>query len=317
MSSITEWQDATRARIRLVQDGLLATRALRASHPEHDALIEMMERPYLEILEEMYAEDLSLAKLVDESDLLVHLKGPAASAPTPKISVLTKALTSTRDQVTRLAKQLGGVRSQRVPAALDMNFVGLARGSLFVGFSAGDSSEDGQLTRSAVTLIGEASALVSEDAPLERVASTFDDPAERDIAVAAIRQLSPSGQSGLSEVDLFGRAVPRSVQLTTQTRRHARMLMAQPAPNLISVQEDAEFVGTVREVDLDEHRFDLRNIDGYPFDIRCAHELDESEVQALMNRRTRVRGKLEVGRTDRRRPGGVRLLWVDEAELLR
>jgi len=314
MISTTEWQDATRDRIRLVQDGLLATRALRVSHPEHDGLIEMMERPYLEMLEEIYAEDFSLARLIDESDLLVHLKGPAASAPSPKISVLTKALTGTRDQVTKLAKQLAGVLSQRVPAALDMNFVGLARGSLFVGFSAADSSEDAQLTKRAVALIGEASVLISDDASLEQVASVFSDPAERDIAVAAIRQLSPSGRSGLSEVDLFGRAIQKSVQLTTQTRRHARMLMAQPAATLI--QRDAEFVGTVREVDLDEHRFDLRNIDGHPFDIRCAHEFDEVEVQALMNKRTRVRGKLEVGRTDGGRYGGVQLLWVDEAELL-
>lgn len=158
-----------------------------------------------------------------------------------------------------------------------MNFVGLARGSLFVGFSAADSGEDAQLTKRAVALIGEASALISKDASLEQVASAFNDPAERDIAVAAIRQLSPSGKSGLSEVDLFGREIPKSVQLTTQTRRHARMLMAQPAPTLI--QEDAEFIGTVREVDLDEHRFDLRNIDGYPFDVRCARELDEQAHQ--------------------------------------
>jgi hypothetical protein len=315
MSSITEWQDATRERIRLVQDGLLATRALRVSHPEHDELIEKMERPYLEMLEEIYADDLSLAKLIDESDLLVHLKGPAASAPTPKISVLTKALTGTRDQVTKLAKQLAGVLSQRVPAALDMNFVGLARGSLFVGFAAADSSEDAPLTKRAVALIGDASILISEDASLEEVASVFSEPAERDIAVAAIRQLSPSGQSGLSEVDLFGRAIRKRVQLTTQTRRHARMLMAQPTTTLI--QRDAEFIGTVREVDLDEHRFDLRNIDGYPFDVRCAHELDEVDVQALMNKRTRVRGKLEVGRTDGGTYAGVQLLWVDEAELLR
>ncbi len=308
MTSITEWQDATRDRIRFVQDGLLAVRALRDSNSEHLELIEMMEQPYAEILEELYVRDLSLAKLSDESDLLIHLQGPAASAPNPRVSVLAKALTGTRDQITRLAKQLGGVLTQRVPASLDMNFVGLARGSLFIGFSAAESGADSVLTRRAVALIGNASSLIAADAPMSEMARVFDDPAERDLAVAAIRQMSPSGQSGLNEVDLSGRAIKKSVQLTTQTRRHARMLMSQPAA---VAQVKAEFVGTIREIDLDEHRFDLRNIDGHPHDVRCAHEFDEEEVLRLANRRTRIRGKAEISRD-----GVVRLLWVDEAEEL-
>ena len=309
MTSIAEWQEVARSRIRLVQDGLLATSSLRASNKTHEDLIEMMEQPYRDMLEELYAIELPLAKLVDESDLLVRLNGPAASAPSPKVSVLAKALTGTRDQVTKLAKQLGGIFAQRVPASLDMNFVGLARGSLFIGFAASDIGDDAPLTQRAVKLIGQASALVARDATLNEIASVFEDPAERDIAVDAIRQLSPSGRAGLNEVTLSGRSMKGHVELTTQTRRHARMLMSQPVAQL---QGQVDFAGTIREVDLDEHRFDLRNIDGYQYDIRCAHEIDEADVKALMGKRIRVRGKAELGKQ-----GEVRLLWVDEVEELR
>src|ERR1700677_3893200 len=66
------------------------------------------------------------------------------------------------------------------------------------------------------------------------------------MAVAAVRQLSPSGMIGISEVDLLGRRVQRPTSLTADTRRHARGLMAQPA---VPTLERVTFVGTVREVD--------------------------------------------------------------------
>jgi len=61
------------------------------------------------MLEALYVRDLPLAKIGDESDLLIHVKGPGASAPAPKVSILTKMLAGTRDQVTKLAKQLAHV----------------------------------------------------------------------------------------------------------------------------------------------------------------------------------------------------------------
>ena len=96
----------------------------------HDNATEFLVQPYRRLLDEMYERDLPLAKLADESDLLLHVRGPAASAPTPRVSVVTRLLGGTRDQVTRLAKQLGGVTTIGVPAALDMGLVGLAEGSL-------------------------------------------------------------------------------------------------------------------------------------------------------------------------------------------
>ena len=70
-------------------------------------------------------------------------------------------------------------------------------------------------------------------------------------------------------------------------------------------------MGTVREVDLDASRFEIRNVEGQTEDIRCAHELEENEVKSLVDRRVRVTGKPELGIK-----GTVRLLWVDEVELL-
>jgi hypothetical protein len=301
-----------REQIRFIQDRLLAAARWAESEGVDAAASEFLVRPYRQLLDEMYQRDLPLARLADESDLLLHVRGPAASGPTPRVSVVTRLLGGTRDQVTRLAKQLGGVTTVRVPSSLDLGFVGLAEGSLFLGFST-DDDVDAASTRKAVASIAAASALVAADEPLEALAKRFHDPAERDMAVAAVRQLSPSGQAGITEIDLLGRNIAKPVSLTTETRRHARRLMAQPptATQLRLALETKTFVGTVRELDLDASRFEIRNVDGFPAGIRCAHELDEQDAKQLVDLRVRVKGRPEYGLAD-----DVRLLWVDEIETL-
>lgn len=159
--------------------------------------------------------------------------------------------------------------------------------------------------------IATASELVASDRPVEALASKLEDPAVRDMAVAAIRHLSPSGHAGITAIDLLGRRVHHRVSLTTETRRHARRLMAQP-PSLAAprtLPTTTTFVGTVRE--LDASRFEIRNVEGLPGGVRCAHELDEQDAKLLVDLRVRVKGRPEYGPRD-----DVRLLWVDELEIL-
>jgi len=302
------WIEATRIRIRSLQDNLLETAAWAREAGADPAVTEMMLLPYRSLLEEVYERDMPLAKLANDSDLLLHVHGPSASGATPRVSVVTKLLTQTRDQVTRLAKLFGGVTTLRVPTGLDMGFVGVASGSLFLGFAA-DPASDGDMTRQAVSAIGEASVVVAEEnSTIGDLAKLIDDPAARDMAVAAVRHLSPSGQIGVSEIEILGKQVRIPTALTTTTRRRARGIMAQ---RIVGANEPVSFVGTVREADLDASRFEIRNVDGQAEDVRCAHELDEEEVKSLMDKRVRVSGKAERGRN-----GSVRLLWVDVVEPL-
>jgi hypothetical protein len=308
MTGTGAWTSATRSRLREVQNNLVST-AMWARESGADARsTELLLRGYRDLLDSLYERDMPLAKLADDSDLLLHVHGPAASGPSPRVSVVARLLTHTRDQVTRLAKQLAGVTTVRVPASLDMGFVGVAGGSLFIGFSAADASEEGRLTREAVKVIADASWLVSENSAIGQLAEKIADPAARDIAVAAVRHLSPSGQIGIRQIEILGQQVAHPTSLTTETRRHARGLMAQRVP---STHDPVSFVGTVREVDLDASRFEIRNVDGQAEDVRCAHELEEDDVKGLVDKRVRVKGTPEYGARQT-----VRLLWVDEVEVL-
>jgi hypothetical protein len=306
MIEVSEWTSTVRARIRQVQNGLLSTARWAASADA--AVMDQLTEPYREMLDSLYQRDVPLARLADESDLLLHVRGPAASAPSPRVSTVTKLLTMTRDEVTRLAKNLAGVTAPRVPAGLDMDLVGIAGGSLFVGFSAAGNSDDAPFTRQAVAAIGAMGALIEGEANLDDITDRFSDPAERDITVAAVRHLSPSGQIGIREIDVYCRHVAQAVTLTTETRRHARRLLSQQPTHRA---QRITLVGTVREVDLDAARFEIRNVEGRVEAVRCAHELEERDVKELVDRRVRVSGAAELGVG-----GQVRLLWVDEVERL-
>lgn len=300
------WTSATRARIREVQDSLVATAAwANASQADENAL-ELLLAPYRDLLESLYERDMPLAKLADTSDLLLHVHGSAASGPSPKVSFLARLLTRTRDQVTSLAKEVAGITAPRVPASLDMSFAGVAGGSLFLGFSA-DATSEGDSTRDAIKHLAEACVVVSACGSAKDLAQSIEDPAARDMAIAAVRHLSPSGQMGVSEIEILGKQVVRHTSLTIDTRRRARGIMVQR----VSEEAPITFVGTVREVDLDASRFEIRNVEGQADDVRCAHELDEVEVKRFVDKRVRVKGVPEYG--PRR---VVRLLWVDEVELL-
>jgi hypothetical protein len=301
------WSVATRDRILELQTQLISVSQWADKSSATEEMRTMLLEPYREMLEAVYTRDLPLARLADESDLLLHVKGPAVSAPMPRVSVVAKILTSTRDEIARLARQIGGVTTLRLPVDLEMTLVGLAEGSLFVGLAV-DSKPASASARDAVRIIGTVSALVTERATIASIALVIDDPAVRDIAVGVVRQMAPSGQMGITEVDLFGKAVPRRIELTTDTRRSARRLMAErpaqaPVPKVT-------FVGTVREIDLDAKRFEIRNVEGYPSGIRCAHELDDDDIKALVDLRVRVEGTAEYVKQD------VRLLWVDQVEIV-
>ena len=74
-----------------------------------------MLEPYRALLESVYTDDLRLARLLDESDLLVHVKGQAADAPLPKLTLLTKIMAEFRDAVGNVARMTAHLASdQRV-----------------------------------------------------------------------------------------------------------------------------------------------------------------------------------------------------------
>ncbi|TIW49917.1 MAG: hypothetical protein E5V71_00280 [Mesorhizobium sp.] len=282
---------------------------------------------FYETLDQLYSGDLPLAKAKDNSDLLLHVEGRAVE-DAPRISLVSSLFNNVKGQVRDLTKAISGILPDRrvTVQQIDLGLSGLAKGSLFVGFSVPLPRERGghenllgeqdplfKATKDALRIINAVSHSVEfadeQEAP-HKLAEVVDDPRVRDAALVAVRRIAPSGKTGVSRIgvtsasDMRGPAV-----LTPYLRSQIGRMLERP----VESKERMEFVGIVREIDLDAKRFELRGIaDQQIHDIRCAYgAVKNLQPRGLLDARVRVQGVVE-----RRADEAPRLMSADYIELL-
>jgi hypothetical protein len=305
-----------------------------AEHGGDDRLLDEMAAPYVELLKSMYAEDYPIAKAIQESDLLVRLEGPAISRDNPRISIITGELTKVRTQVGKVAKSIAqlSAKFRGVPDEMDLGLSAFAKGSLILGFtipSAVDVAEgrDGQeslfgdedpyyqAARDAIRTIGLVTKHVTEGGSPDDLSDLIPDPKVRDAALSAVKELAPSGRSGINSVRLSGKSIADldlTQPLTLNTREIVRKRVEHPvaAP---TVAPPVTIIGYVREMDLDVKRFELRHIENMEVnDVRCSYvDQTDEEAKQWLNSRVRV-----VGIVERDLSGKARLLETTSIEIL-
>lgn len=323
MSNVGRWTREVhdKARILHAQLAALGVKAEQASDPA--ALLSVLSEPYFRLLDELFAEELPWAQAMDNSDLVMRLKGPAADEEAPRVKLIADTFDSLRDQIQKIAKSIAGVATQSrgFPEDLDLGLSAFARGSVVLGLrvrTAGDTAQSSLLgeqdplllaTRDAVRKLGEVARFVSNDKlDDDALKSEFPDPGVRDTILGAAAKLAPTGKKGIESVEL---TVPeRSGQqlvMTPRTRTTIRQAMIKP----VKRKESGEFMGVVRELDLDLQRFELRRMSGVP-SLRCAYvDVPEGHAMSLLNATVRVSGPVEYG-TD----GSPRLLQIEALEVV-
>lgn len=282
---------------------------------------------FYDLLSELYADELPLARARDGSDLLLHIEGPAVEG-TPRVSLVSGVFNNVKGQVRDLTKAIAGIMPERRVSAqeIDLALSGLARGSLFIGFAVPlPAGRDGQqsilgmddplyqATKSALHAINTVTHSIEDAEGIEatrRVAHEIVDPKVRDAALVAVRRIAPSRRSGVSKIGVTSNNERRlPADLTPLTRLQIGNMLEKP----VSSTEVFQLEGRVREIDLDARRFELRGIeDNVVRDIRCVYaDLDGIDPRQLLDAVVRVRGRVE------RRPDEVpRLLAVDEIGLV-
>ena len=294
----------------------------------NDEVLEMLSAPYYEQLQELYEEDFPIIRAIETSDLLLRFKGPAVDGGYPKVSLLTGVFSDVRGQVGRVAKSIAGISEipyQRIPRELDVNLAALARGSLYMGFTLPSPSDPSELdtaplfedetlydaAREAVRVLGIVTKSVSQGSSLEDISKIVSDPAVRDATLSAIENLSPSGRKGITAVEIGGKDAQdmEARVLTPATRSKVREWLEDP----IRGQDFGYFEGTVREIDLDSRRFELRRIEGGTVDyIRCTYGPNLEDVaREWLDKPVRVSGMVEFDQE-----GRPRILRVENSELL-
>lgn len=293
------------------------------------ATIRSICKPYLDTLATLYSEDYPLANALDNSDLVVRLRGAAVDKQTPKISIISAYFSKVRTQVLNIAKAIADLDAsvRKMPKQFDLGLTAFARGSIVLGFSLPPVSEltdDNQgllftgdldplykAAKDAMRTLGVVSQFVAKDESFEKLAEIVPDAKVRDIALSAVNDLAPSAQSQLSTVAIGGRDLGAidDGTLTKASRSVVRRVLVHP----VYSDEIVQFPGMIREIDLDAHRFELRHVENFEEnELRCVYSPDiaDNNAKKWLNNYVRVSGRVE------RDPSGkARLLEVDSIEL--
>ena len=286
---------------------MLAARTLANSNR---AAPDGVERPYLDLLNELYRNEFLFAQLVDSSDLVARFEGPALSGRDPTMSIVTSMFSSLRKQIQGIAKSIAGLESDervRWPMEFEPHLSGIAPGSLVIGLRIQSPDADTskaqtsipslsepvvRAVRQAVKDIASIGRYVQEDGVDDAITEAFPDPAVRDAVMVAASKLAPTGRRGIDTLAFYrpdtndGEARP----LTPRSRRVLNSAVKRP----VRVGGSGSFVGIVRAIDLDARRFEIRHVQDIGA-IRCVYAKNvEESVRKILDTRVRVAGEYET-----------------------
>lgn len=324
MSSVQDdsWEHVARERARLLQRNLASLRAWVDKAGFDDAAeaeqtFELLAKSSLALLDEITFRDLPLARLLDQADLVLHVEGDAA-AGVVRASLVSRFLTGMQRSLARVMRQLALDVKVDGQGAVDLGFLGTAPGSLYIGFALPRPEDMGLLPgvmgADSIALAGRALKLLSagtlaaaEDASFDRLAQEVPDPRVRDAVLLAVNELAPTKASGVSLVELSGRAGAVAA-MTPGTRKQSAVLLKESAAR---AKIRATYVGVVREIDLDLKRFELRGVDNIRT-LRCAYDMpDEGVPKTWVDRRVIVQGLVEQDRQ-----GQPAMMWATDIEIV-
>ena len=304
---MSSWTDSVESKAAIIHSQIAAARVLAEKHGGN---ADDVSARYFALLRTLYEDEFPFARMADASDLVARFQGPSVDLEQPPVTVVSYVFRDLRDQIRSIAKAIVGLTSDhrlRWPAELDPQLAGLARGSLLVGLKVPrptDENQTGQIllpevseqvfnsVRSAVRSLSAIAKHVREDSVDDAIREEFPDPAIRDTVMVAASRLAPTGKRGINSVVFYGperdQIEPRA--LTSRSRAVLIRALARP----VKVKSSGIFEGTVREIDLDARRFEIRGVTSAGA-IRCVYEnkLDKL-VREILDARVSVSGSYET-----------------------
>ena len=318
------WTDTVEAKARIIHGQIAAARALALKNGADPAGVE---RPYLDLLNQLYRDEFHFAQLVDNSDLVARFEGPALSEGSPTVSVVTTMCSQLRKQIQGIAKSVIGLATDgrlSWPSNLDPQLSGITAGSFVVGIripSGNNGSQPRQASfsemsiplvnavRQATKSIASVARYIGEDGVDDAIEKVFPDPAIRDTVMVAACKLAPSGRKGIHRLSFYE---PDSVgvevtPLTPKSRKVLRRVVERP----VRVSQSGSFDGVVREIDLDARRFEIRLVKKFGA-IRCVYTPEHDNlVREILDAKVSIEGQYETQNNQK-----PRLLQVASMKLL-
>ena len=264
--------------------------------------------PYMTMLREIYREEMPVARLLDNSDLILHAEGPSLRDAKPGLKAVNWICTTAERQIRLLATSIIDMAStdlRRAARMLDLRLSGLAPGSLYAGFRLEQpdtgmfEEEDRELfdqIRMAIHSVARVPAFIEDERVSAGLSEAITDPATRDAAMEAAYRLSPTGRLGIHTVDV---SAP-DVGVGSLSQRE-RVVLKAALVNPVRTNLRGVFVGEAREVDMDANRIHLRNIEGIGA-LRCVvPPMTRDEAKIFIGSLVRVEGTYDTDKEGRPR----------------
>lgn len=312
-----DWVNEAQRKASILHEQIAAARLVEMRDGNNlTAVIES----YQTALRRLYEEDFALARLLDNSDLIIRAEGPATEA-LPNLRAVNWLTSAAERQLRALSKsvvELSERDAKQVARSVDLRLSGLAPGSLYVGFLAAPPAPDllnqAQTEPFFVAVQGAIRTLPRvpeyvEDNHINNAAmrEAFPDAALRDAEIEAAYALAPTGRVGIHTLELLAPGEPGSY---LSQRERVVLKEALNRPELLN-RKHGQFVGQVREIDLDAQRFHLREVPGIG-SIRCVlPTVDADRARELIGNTVRVEGDYESDRS-----GRPRLLLVNSVAVI-
>jgi hypothetical protein len=294
--------------------------------PKSESMYRVMAESYVDTildLRRLIDTYLGICPRVAPADLVISLEGErvglgqtSAAAVTRIIDAFRRGVQSVVEMVEAGNRPRSGRRRERwIENICDFPIIGLQPGSVQVLLAKPEDetlfSEDNRATLQAALdlfFAGLQWADCSREAPntdFERLEAE-----KRQTILALVTQLLPPRTGDVSAVSFrqTGPTTDQPAKLASLTRPSRERIRA-ALKAMVQHSEFREITGVIRELDLDDRSFDLRDRDDRASDLRCVYgaELEET-VKEYLDSRVTVTGTLELNRKQKEK------LLVDSIE---
>ncbi len=266
---------------------------------------------YYQKVHDLYANELGLCNLLDNSDIIIHASGVSVSSHKPVLRVVSSLFENVEKQLKTLAAsalKFGVLDTKKAMSMLDVRLSGIAPGSFYAGFLIEPpqpskllgTDEQNALMRTvkdAVISVSLVPQHLDRSADISAsLGEQLTEPSLRDSALIAAYHLSPTGRSGISSIDIINPANTQGKARLDIAHRTMLREAVNHRPMIQSKTKQGSFTGRLRRIDLDAVRFDLRGIGGDGYDsIRCIlPTLTAEKGREILGRRVKVTGRYEL-----------------------
>jgi hypothetical protein len=239
----------------------------------------------------------------NESDVWFQIAGPSLTWPDAPTSVLTALLDAFRKGVQAIAEfistgQLTTRPTKELKRACDLRIVAFQPGSFCVGLRVPDEVQLNHLDESNQTPVYKALGqylevatwVGSNDSP-EALERLMPNAQTRRVVLNALKPFVPRPRGDVENIQISGRAVPRGTTVSLTKQSHRRI---DTAIDLFVAKQVEQHTGDLREIDLDNLTFILRNAEDVR-EVRCAFDEDLLETaKEALDRRVQVTGTRRI-----------------------